>query len=81
MVESESFELSKTDHALNKCVRHRIALFEALQDLRRLTKRSVPASVDGVPDWPIFRLPNSGKLRNDGIAVLERVDRLLKEGS
>lgn len=50
----------------------------ALSDLRELTKASTPHTTEaGSPHFELFKLPKDGALRNRGIAILERVDRIL----
>lgn len=50
----------------------------ALADLRELTKASTPHTTEaGSPHFVFFKLPKDGGLRTRGIAILERVDRIL----
>lgn len=52
--------------------------FSALRDLRELTKASTHHTTEaGSPDFTLFHLPKDGGLRTRGIAILERVDRIL----
>ncbi len=49
-----------------------------LADFRELTKASTPHTTEaGSPHFELFKLPKDGGLRTRGIAILERVDRIL----
>lgn len=50
----------------------------ALSDLRELTKASTHHTTEaGSPDYVLFHLPKDGGMRTRGIAILERVDKIL----
>ena len=53
-------------------------ILSALRELRELTKASTPHTTEtGSPHFELFKLPKDGAFRTRGIAILERVDRIL----